>query len=128
MSKRLLVAVAATIAAAMPAAAAEYSDIRDSYSADAFADADERWRRVTANRIDECSRYGDERKLRLNVLVDSYLAIGTALNANDETATMAAAKRLSRAINVNGRFEECWDQISRRAGVSREFRSMIKDM
>ncbi len=128
MSKSILVAVAAAFAIVTPAAAVEYSDIRNAYSSEAFSDADADWRRLTANRIEACSRYGKERKTRVNLLVDSYLAIGKALDANDEAATMKAAKRLSKASTLNGRFEECWDKIARRNGVSREFLSMLDDM
>ncbi len=128
MSKPLLAAVAAAFAVITPAAAVEYADIRNTYSSEAFADADDQWRRITANRHDSCSRYGKERKTRVGLLVDSYLAIGDALDANDEAATMKATKRLSRAINLNGRFEDCWDTISRRAGVTREFQSMLDDI
>jgi|GEM_PF-3077548 len=128
MSKKVLIAVAASMLASSPALAAEYSEIRDGYSTEAFADADDRWRRLTSNRYDGCSRYGDKSKSRLDVLVDSYLAIGQALDANDEAATMAATERLSRAINVNDRFGECWKSIARRGGVTREFRDMIAKM
>jgi hypothetical protein len=103
-------------------------ELRSAYSADAFAGADADWRRLTANRIDECGRYGKDRKLRVDVLVNAYDAIGSGLESGDDEAAMKAAKRLSRAINANGRFAECWDRIARRQSVSREFRSMVADM
>lgn len=110
------------------ASAASIDEIEASYSPEAFADDDENWRRITANRIDECGRYGDNRNLRLNVLIDRYNAIGSALDSGDSESAMKAAKSLSRAINANGRFEKCWDTVARREGVSRDFRNMIKDM
>ncbi len=128
MSKTILAAFAALIAVSATAVAADYAELKEGYSSEGFANADERWRRLTSNRYGACSRYGDKTNTRLNVLVDSYLAIGSALDANNEAAAMAATERLSRAININGRFEECWNEVSRRAGVTREFREMIKRM
>ena len=128
MSKTMLAAAAALVAMSAPAFAADYAEIKAGYSTEGFAKADERWRRLTSNRYDECSRYGDKSNTRLNVLIDGYLAIGTAIDSNNEAAAMAATERLSRAINLNERFEKCWDQVSRRADVSREFRDMIEKM
>ncbi len=119
------------IAAAMmfgTAQAADIEELKNAYSESAFEDADANWRRLTANRIDECSRYGKNRKLRVDVLVDAYNSIGAGLDAGNDEAAMKSAKQLSRAINANDRFEECWDSIARRQGVSREFREMIKGM
>ena len=128
MSKTMLAGFAALVAMSTPAFAADFAEIKAGYSTEGFAEADERWRRLTSNRYDECSRFGDKSNTRLNILVDRYLAIGTALESNNEAAAMAATERLSRAINTNDRFEKCWDQVSRRADVSREFRDMIKKM
>ena len=128
MTKIFLAAVAASMAIAAPAIALDYSDIRDGYSADAFSGADERWRRITSNRYGECSRFGDKSSTRLDVLVDRYLAIGEALEANDETAAMAATEKLAKAIKVNGRFEECWNKVSRREKVPADFRAMLDSM
>lgn len=128
MSKYFFITIAAAMTIATSAGAADYSEIRDGYSTDAFSDANERWRRITSNRYDVCSRYGDKSNTRLNVLVDRYLAIGEALDANDEAATMAATKKLARAVNINGRFAECWNTIARREGVSAEFRDMLNEM
>lgn len=128
MKKLVLSTIAAIAASTMTASALEAGDVRNAYAPDAFSDADATWRRITANRIDECGRYGDKRKSRLDVLVDTYLAIGDALDANDDGAAVAATERLSRAISINGRFEKCWDRISRRNGVSNDFRAMIKDL
>lgn len=128
MSKTILAAFAALVAVSAPAIAVDYSELKSAYSAEGFAGADERWRRLTSNRYAECSRYGDKSNTRLNVLVDNYLAIGEALQSNNEAAAMAATERLSRSINNNKRFEACWNSVARRADVSREFRAMIKDM
>ena len=128
MKKLIILTVAAMAASTMSASALEASEVRSAYSPDAFDDADANWRRVTANRINECGRYGDKRKLRLDVLVDSYLAIGKALDANDNSGAVAATERLSRAININDRFGTCWDRIARRSGVSKDFREMIKGL
>lgn len=126
MSKSIMVAIAASIAISAPAMAADYAEIKAGYSADGFAKADERWRRLTANRYNECSVFGDKSNTRLNVLADSYLEIGTALESNNEAAAIAATEKLSRAINANNRFESCWNQVARRADVPLEFRNMIK--
>ncbi len=127
--KNLIILTAAAMAAStMSAVALEADDVRSAYSADAFDGADADWRRITANRVDGCGRYGEKRTARVDVLIDRYLAIGEALDANDNAAAVTATERLSRAINLNGRFEMCWDKISRRNGVSRDFRDMIKDL
>lgn len=128
MSKTILAAFAAFVAVSAPATAADYSQIRAAYSEEGFAGADERWRRLTSNRYDECSRYGDKSNTRLNVLVDNYLAIGEALQSNNQAAAMAATERLSTTINSSKRFKGCWNTVARRADVSREFRDMIKQM
>ena len=126
MKKLFLSTIAVLAASTVTASALEAGEVRGAYSADAFDGADEKWRRLTANRIKGCGRFGDKSKSRLDVLVDSYLAIGAALNANDDGAAVAATERLSRAININDRFESCWNGISRRNGVSSDFRKMIK--
>ncbi len=128
MKKVVLTAAAAFAAMSMTASALEMGELREAYSPDAFSNADANWKRITANRINACSRYGEKRKSRVEVLVDRYLAIGKALDANDAGGAVAATERLASAVNLNDRFEECWRQISRRNGVSREFRAMLSDM
>lgn len=129
MKKILSVVLATTVFGLAGAASAQgMNDVVETYKADAFDNADDRWRRITANRIDECGNYGDTRNSRLNVLIDRYQAIGEAMAQGNNAGAERAAKALSEAINANSRFEKCWTKVARRAGVSRDFTDAITAM
>jgi tRNA G37 N-methylase TrmD len=117
---------AITSMAATSASAFEYGALAANVNTAAFEKADDRWRRVTGNRIAQCGAYGQEGKRRIDVLVDRYRTLADAVSAGDESAALSAADSLSRAINANDRFETCWTKISRKEGVSGKFSRMIK--
>ena len=108
--------------------AATIDEVRTAYDTDAFSNATERWRSITADRIRECSRYGRNDELRLNVLIARYEAIGEALAAGDENGAMAATETLAQTVYQNPRFQTCWRRIAKKGGVSREFSLMLRDM
>lgn len=110
------------------AQAATYSDLEAGYNPQAFQSADDDWRRITANRIEECGRFGGDNLRRIDVLVDRYLAIGEAIDNSDEQAAVEAAKSLSKAIEANARFEKCWYEIARKEKIGRKFARTIADL
>lgn len=111
-----------------PAAFASFSDVKEEYVADAFADADDEWLRLTANRYSECGVYGSNEVRRIDVLVGKYRALGEALDAGNDAAASEAARSLYDSINNNVRFEACWDKVSRKEGISRSFKRNLKEL
>ncbi|MBB5519241.1 hypothetical protein [Amphiplicatus metriothermophilus] len=118
MRNAAIVIAAATAVAAAPAwAASSYEEIAAMVKIDAFAEADEDWRRRIAMRTPECGRFGDRDSRRIDVLVERYNALADAVAAGDEAAAMAAGERFAAAAGANARFEKCWREIARRGGV-----------
>ncbi|GAB4523295.1 MAG: hypothetical protein Kow00133_11200 [Amphiplicatus sp.] len=112
-----LAASAVALAAAPARAASSYEEIAALVKADAFAEADDDWRRRIAMRTSECGRFGDGDSRRIDILVDRYNALAEAVAAGDENAAMAAGERFAAAANANARFEKCWRELARRGGV-----------
>lgn len=109
-------------------AAADYAAVESGYVATAFEDADENWFRITGNRISECGVYGKNKKTRAEVLVGRYKSLGAAMASGDQDAAITAASRLGDAINANGRFETCWDKLSRKEGIRSSFKRALEDL
>lgn len=99
------------------AAYADISKVKENYVAGAFDDASDDWRRITSNTIHECGAFGDKKARRIDILISRYDALGDALDSGDEAAIGAAAKKFNEAVTYNGRFETCWDKISRKKGI-----------
>ncbi len=123
--KSALTALAA-LAATTPAAWANVDEVEQSYVENAFSGADSEWRRKTANRYSVCGVAGDSDMRRIDLLVDRYQALGEAFAAGDDAAAANAAQLLYRSIKINSRFEECWDTVSRREGVGRDFKRQLQ--
>lgn len=119
--------VATTSLAATSASAFEYSALAAAVDTTAFENADESWRRKSANRVAQCGAFGSEGNRRVDVLVDRYRALADAVSAGNESVAVNAADSLSRAINANPRFETCWKKIARKQGISGQFTRMIKN-
>lgn len=110
------------------AALADYEGLKQSYVADAFADADNDWRRITVNRVSDCGAFGKQGHRRIGVLIDRYNAIGKGLSASDSDAVGDAAKRFNAAVTANARFEKCWSAISRAKAVDKQFLRALSDI
>jgi len=122
---KLAVIAIAAAALAGPAFAADLDAARSAYIAGAFDNADADWRRLVANRHQECGSYGKDRRRRVDLLVDRYNALGAALNGGDEAAVSEAAQSLAAAIGANARFGDCWEKLAKRGGISGDFTRAI---
>lgn len=122
----LALASLSSIAFVAPAsAAASFEKIASTVEADAFAEADDDWRRLMIGRVGACGEFGSNGLRRIDVLIDRYNAIAAAVSANDEAGAMSAGASFSNAVNSNARFSECWQAISRRVGVSSRLSAMF---
>ncbi len=124
--KLAIIAIAAA-ALAGPALAADLNAARSAYVAGAFDNADADWRRLLANRFQECGSFGKDGKRRVDLLIDRYNALGKALNAGDDSAASGAAQSLATAIGANSRFGECWETLAKRSGISDDFTRAISE-
>lgn len=119
--KTATIAIAAATVAFGAASAnpgtASYEEIASLVKIDAFADADNDWRRRVSMRTPECGRFGDRDSRRIDLLVERYNALAEAVAADDKDATMAAGERFAATANANARFKKCWREIARRGGV-----------
>ncbi|PQA88194.1 hypothetical protein [Hyphococcus luteus] len=109
-------------------ALADAASLKDSYVPGAFDSADADWRRITANRTDECGEFGRNDNRRIDILISRYEALGDALESGNAAAIDEAAESLNEAVTANSRFEKCWDTIARKKGVSRGFKREVEKM
>ena len=105
--------------------AADHGAMQDHYVDGAFSDADDTWRRRTANRTKACGTY-KAGKRRIDVLIDRYEAIGEAIKTDDAAATEVATKRFAKAMSANERFTECWEKIASKTNISDDFTKMVE--
>ncbi|HXI87173.1 MAG TPA: hypothetical protein VNH64_06915 [Parvularculaceae bacterium] len=118
---------ALAIAAASPAFAKSesFAKIAAAVKINAFDKADENWRRIIANRFSVCGVYTNNGDRRIDVLIEEYQTLADAVSQNDEPAAMAAGRRLAATVAASPRFEDCWQEISRRVGVKSRLASMF---
>jgi hypothetical protein len=125
--KTAMIALASALFIA-PAALASFQEVSDNYKSDAFNAADEDWLRNMENLYSECGEFGNSGYSRIQVLALRYQALGEALDSSNQTAVSEAAQKLSKAIGTNGRFETCWDKVSRMEGLSKKFKRDLKTL
>lgn len=120
-----LITLAAILSLAAPASyAANYEDFASSFDTSAFDSFDSDTLRMISNRHTECGRYGDSNKTRAEVLISRYQALAKAIKDGDQDLAEDKAASFVRAAEANSRFEKCWNELRRRAGVSSSF---VKD-
>lgn len=127
--KNTAIALVATFSAigfsATAHAAATFEKVASTVETGAFANADDKWRRIIVNRFSACGAFGDGSSTRLDVIIDRYNDLAEAVSANNEAAAMEAGKAFASTVNQNERFGQCWDEVSHRVGVSTRLASMF---
>lgn len=116
-----LIAFAGALAVCGSALAGAQS-LKDLYVPGAFDDADDDWRRIIANRTEECGPFGANNTRRIDILISRYEDVGNAIAGGDDAAIAAAAQNFAKTAAMNERFEACWDKIAGKKGVSGKFR------
>lgn len=110
------------------AALADASGVKEKYVPGAFADVDDDWLRITANRTPDCGTYGSNGNRRIDLLVSTYNALGEALESGDAAEIETASANFNKVVSANSRFESCWDTISAKKGVSGSFKREVAKM
>jgi len=116
--KYAILSAAAAFALAASAQAATFQEVADAVDTSAFAKADDEWRADIIKDTGLCGRAGTTER-PIDMLIEQYDVLAKAVEAGNESATMAAGKDFAKLVKSQKHIETCWNVLSRKTGLSR---------
>lgn len=122
----LCLAAAAPLVFAAANAAAPFEKIAKVVKVDAFAKADKQWRRLVIARNSDCGGIGNSGVMRIDVIIDAYGPLASAVAANDAAGAATAGGAFADVALQNSRYSSCWDTLSRRADLASSLPTLFR--